>query len=988
MIMAQLRSLMVGVGLICGGSCLFAADIAVVEGEYTAAERPSEVSGVPRWAENVLTAMRGVGLEADHIKDSDIEEKGLDAYKLVIFTHNGTMTDEEQDVIVEWIGTGGKALCIGSAGPKVMAELGFKHTEGFKTQYPGQFDFVDFAEGVLPGAPDRMRQNSWNISVWELTGEGETVAWWMDSEQKRTKWPAVLLSDKGLVMGHILTGDDMINAPTFLFSAVSHFLPQAGRAAAERVIEAAVNAGDPFPRLSALAKQAKWARQPSAAQAEVVKALDGAETLLIQARLLVASGDYAEAIATARRAEQQHIEALPALAPSREGEIRAIWIHPSRVWDKWDEACRACAEAGLNALIPIVAGGYYAYYDSDVLPRIRGFEDRPDQLAECLKAARKYGLQVHPWRVNWNASNMREEEFEQLKEAGRLQRDYNGEIQRWLCPSNEENQKLELAAMVEMAEKYPVDGIHFDYIRYPNESCCYCDTCRTEFENWLHGKVDEWPLSAYSGDLKDKYRKFRCSQITRLVAAVHREARKVRPDIIISAAVFRGWPRPYTTVGQNWELWVKKGYLDFVSPMNYTNDLELFVKRVATDSAAVANRIPLSMGIGASSSASQMQWAAELVEQALASAGLGGDGSTIFCYRDGLSDAIFPGMRQGLTRHSTYPGVGGPKVTISAPPGMNRPGMPRAYRRGAELRPQIHVSLALPSGRMAERVRGRVQLETAHGEVLRELETFNTAEELTLDTLLEGLRPGRYRLAVLGRARRAAGDWIRFSKRGPVMAVLSGAELGRMAASQKPPRFTGSGVKVGVFQDGYGAPGILPLVRASAGYTAEYLTSLRPAWLAACDVVILPQPRSTAPLSQSDYDAIKAYVKNGGKVLLTHDAVGYRSFPVLFPSVCQGGRRHVAETQFTMVLPDETRERGAHTYYDHIILRPGRASRVLARAPAGNGEAAVAVAGPVGAGRVAATGLAIGLASDNTDTAPTPEEARLLRLMLSSLAQK
>jgi len=241
---------------------------------------------------------------------------------------------------------------------------------------------------------------------------------------------------------------------------------------------------------------------------------------------------------------------------------------------------------------------------------------------------------------------------------------------------------------------------------------------------------------------------------------------------------------------------------------------------------------------------------------------------------------------------------------------------------------------------------------------------------------------------VLGRAWRAAGDWIRFSKRGPVMAVLSGAELGRMAASKKPPRFTGSGVKVGVFQDGYGAPGILPVVRASAGYTAEYLTSLRPAWLAACDVVILPQPRSTAPLSQSDYDAIKAYVKNGGKVLLTHDAVGYRSFPVLFPSVCQGGRRHVAETQFTMVLPDDTRERGAHTYYDHIILRPGRASRVLARAPAGNGDAPVAVAGPVGAGRVAATGLAIGLASDNTDTAPTPEEARLLRLMLSSLAQK
>jgi len=983
--MRQPRSLVVAaLAIVCGGSSLLAADIAVVEGEYTAAERPSEASGVPRWAGNVLSAMDAVGLEADHIKDSDIEKDGLDAYRLVVFTHNGTMTDAEQDVIIEWLRGGGKALCIGSAGPRVMAELGFKHADSLKPQYPGQCDFVDFETGVLPGAPERMRQDSWNISVWEPTAEAETVAWWMDSDGKRTQWPAVLLTDNGLVMGHILTGADAINAPTFLLAAVGHFLPEAGRAAAERVIEAAAKAGERFPRLSALAERARWVRRPSATQQAVTAALSKAETLLTPARLLVASHKYTDAIAMARQAERRHVEALPALAPSREGEIRAIWMHPSRVWEHWDETCRACAEAGLNALVPVVAGGYYAYYDSEVLPRIESFEDRPDQLAECLKYARKYGLQVHPWRVNWNASHMREQEFEQLKDAGRLQRDYNGEIQRWLCPSNEENQKLELAAMVEMAEKYPVDGIHFDYIRYPGESYCYCDTCRAAFEEWLRREVDQWPTSAHSGELKDEYRAFRCSRITKLVAAVSERARAVRPDIVISAAVFRGWPRPYTTVGQNWKLWVEKGYLDFISPMNYTNDLALFVKRSASDSAAVANRIPLSMGIGATSSSSRMQVAAELVEQALASRELGCDGVTIFCYTDTLTDAIFPGMRAGLTRHNTYPGVGGPTVTISAPPGMRVPDIRHAYREGVRLQPQVHVSVALPGGRTAERVRGRVQLESACGDVLQELDTFTTAQDTTLDVSVK-LQPGRYRLAVIGRARAAVGDWVRFSKRGPVMVVLGKTEPRRTAAKERPPKFPGSGAKVGVLKDAFGAQGILAAVRDLPGRTAEYLTCARPAWLAACDVVIVPQPHSTAPPSQSDYDALKRYVGNGGAVLLTHDAVGYRSFPVLFPDVCDGGRTHVERTEFSVELPDGTTQQGAHTYYDRIALRPGPAASVLARGPDGDGVSPVAVVGPVGRGRGACTGLALGLAPDNTDTDLSPAENRLLALMLEML---
>jgi hypothetical protein len=141
-------------------------------------------------------------------------------------------------------------------------------------------------------------------------------------------------------------------------------------------------------------------------------------------------------------------------------------------------------------------------------------------------------------------------------------------------------------------------------------------------------------------------------------------------------------------------------------------------------------------------------------------------------------------------------------------------------------------------------------------------------------------------------------------------------------------------------------------------------------------------------LSPSDYDALQAYARKAGAVLLTHDAVGYRSFPVLFAEVCEGGRTHVQQTEFTVDSPDGTTQKGTHTYYDHITLQPGEGTRVLARGPGGNGVAPVAVVGSVGRGRVGCTGLALGLGPDNTDAELSPTEARLLRLMLDALSAR
>jgi uncharacterized lipoprotein YddW (UPF0748 family) len=100
---------------------------------------------------------------------------------------------------------------------------------------------------------------------------------------------------------------------------------------------------------------------------------------------------------------------------------------------------------------------------------------RGDQLKESVTAAHNAGLKLHAWKVCWNLVKASPQFVAQMKQQGRLQVAYTGKTKNWLCPSNARNIKLELSAIREIVQNYDVDGIHLDYIRYPNSSYCYCN---------------------------------------------------------------------------------------------------------------------------------------------------------------------------------------------------------------------------------------------------------------------------------------------------------------------------------------------------------------------------------------------------------------------------------------------------------------------------------------------------------------------------------
>jgi uncharacterized lipoprotein YddW (UPF0748 family) len=260
-------------------------------------------------------------------------------------------------------------------------------------------------------------------------------------------------------------------------------------------------------------------------------------------------------------------------------------------------------------------------------------------------------VEVHLWRVNYNLFWPEKEVLDRCVAQGRVCLDPAGKVvggpsSATLCPSHPANQQLEIEAMVEMTRKFHPDGIHFDYIRYPGSEACYCAGCRQRFEASIGAKVARWPEDVLAaGALNGRYLDFRRDQISFVVREASRRSRAVDPAVKVSAAVFQdAWARD--SVAQDWPLWVRSGYLDFVCPMDYTTDANVLAKAVAAQRALVAGRIPLNVGIGAFEAASAWQ-VGDLVNTARSN---GADGLVFFEYRGAVANEFIPGLLEGPLR--------------------------------------------------------------------------------------------------------------------------------------------------------------------------------------------------------------------------------------------------------------------------------------------------------------------------------------------------
>jgi uncharacterized lipoprotein YddW (UPF0748 family) len=613
---------------------------------------------IPKVVQQIGGFLEDMGLGGDRVELSSLASGALGKRPVTIVVSCPSLDEQAVAALVQYVEGGGKlVLCYRLPGP-LAKSLGFKVAKWIKPERMGQLPEIRFDAPDVVGLPMAVRQASGNITVAEPASENARVLGrWYDDQGQSTGDAGVLVSSKGAFFSRVMLGDDVVREKQLLTAVLGHLCPALWREMAEASLARVGCAGHLADRQQ-LEDYVQTQKIATATQKLAI-----ARELWKDARAKFEQGRFVQAVAVARQAREQYAAAYLLGQPSSAVEGRAAWnqsgtgAYPG----DWERTAKVLAENGFNMVLPAMLWGGAAHYASDVLPRSETFRQYGDQIEQCLAAAKKYGLQVHVWKIVWNLGDVAPKSFvEQLRNQGRLMMTSAGKEQLWLCPSNPENQKQELDSLVEVVRKYDVDGIQFDYIRYLNPNVCFCAGCRQRFEQESGRKVGDWPAECHSGPRREEYNQWRCDQITRLVAAVHREVKRLRPKVKISAAVFGEYPDCKRGVAQDWVQWVQAGYLDFLCPMDYRDSDERFCRLVENQLRLVDGKIPIYPGIGAASALVTLP-ADRVVGQIYHTRRLGAAGFTIFNLSPATIEAIVPGMGVGATSHRATPRHAGPQ---------------------------------------------------------------------------------------------------------------------------------------------------------------------------------------------------------------------------------------------------------------------------------------------------------------------------------------
>lgn len=376
--------------------------------------------------------------------------------------------------------------------------------------------------------------------------------------------------------------------------------------------------------------------------------------------LAVANFAFADEVRpeTAREAlEREYEDRLwAAKRKSAKEEWRGFWCHSRHGLGggrTWEDTIRILKENGFTAVLPNMAWAGVAYYQSRALPEFAEVRKGRDYLADCLAACRKYKLECHAWKICWNLGHHASKKVQEaMEKAGRTQVRFDGTKKTgWLCPSNPDNLKWEIQAVAELARK-GVDGVHLDYIRYPDESCCFCSGCRSRFEAKYGLSLTNWPAQVrYDGEVKARWREFRVANITELVKGAAREVHSVKGGVKLSAAVFQNPETNPRAIGQDWVDWCRHGYVDFVCPMDYNYDSPVAFKGVVhvQKRALAGAKAKLRPGIGLSCWPDRTRDVRMAVGEIEVVREAGLDGFSVFNL-DARAEKLLPVLHSGVTR--------------------------------------------------------------------------------------------------------------------------------------------------------------------------------------------------------------------------------------------------------------------------------------------------------------------------------------------------
>lgn len=634
--------------LSCAWRVSAVTSVVVVHGSETVPV--SERGFAKALARHAVRSYREAGLEVDLRDDTRLVET-LAGRRLAVLVYVSQPQSAHVAAIKGFLERGGRLIVCYSASPVLADLMGVQMSGYVRGTTDGRWSGMRFGVARPCGVPEQIEQVSPNLMlVQPLQGRSEVLAWWTDRQGRTTPEPAWLVTRQGYWMTHVLLADGNAAAKSRLLLALAAACDPAlwAKAAVPLLAEACQVGG--FGKLSEAEAAAAHLPDPLRRK-QAMLATQSAVRQEIRARELLRAGKGYEAweAAVALRASMYNVYGL--LQTPQCGEMRVLWEHSGMGLfpGDWPRTCRVVKAAGFSDLMINVAGPGFAHYRSDVLPRSRVAVEQGDQLAACLAAARPLGLRVHAWMICFSTTQTTTDRMAVFRQQDWLLIGEDGRERPWLDPSVPEIRTYLTHAVGELVNRYSVDGVHLDFARYPDFTGSLGSSVRLRFERGTGRNVVKWPQDVKAGgNRRVEFMCWRSEQVTDLVAAVRLQMRREAPGRMLTAAVFGKYPSCVDAVGQDWQAWIEQGLVDYVLPMNYTEDMAVFEQLIGAQSAKRAIWRHVLPGIGVTAAESRLD-PVQVINQIKASRRVGCSGYALFDLDMTLYQQVLPVLRLGVT---------------------------------------------------------------------------------------------------------------------------------------------------------------------------------------------------------------------------------------------------------------------------------------------------------------------------------------------------
>jgi len=269
-------------------------------------------------------------------------------------------------------------------------------------------------------------------------------------------------------------------------------------------------------------------------------------------------------------------------------EVRGVWLHTglfssdeARAVVQIDSLFKAYQDIGINNL--------FCY---NAMPGENGFEW--DYLNVLIREGHKRGIKIHP--IFYPGYNINLEK-ELVDHPSWLIRDMDGKYQPNFNLANPEVRKY-FVERISAAIKYDIDGIHLDYMRFPITQVYSYDSLTCE----AFKKIYQYTPLEVSHDCGSmiwcEWIKWNAKQVTQLMKDIRQAIKESGKQVKLGVDVFPDAETSYILIAQEWGNWAKDGLIDFICPMLYTNNPDLFREYLRNAQSLASGNCRVYPGVG------------------------------------------------------------------------------------------------------------------------------------------------------------------------------------------------------------------------------------------------------------------------------------------------------------------------------------------------------------------------------------------------------